>query len=70
MITRSDDPLADFARWDYEQAEEEKRYPTCDCCGDTITDETFYRIRYKGRTIIVCCGCAEECYTEDYIEED
>ena len=69
MITRTDDPIADFSRWDYEQASNEELLPTCDCCGDRITDDTFIRIKYKRKYINVCNDCAEECSTDEYVEE-
>lgn len=68
-MMRSNDPLADFSRWDREEMEHEKLFPVCDCCGCRITDETYFRIRYMRKDITICHDCAEECQTEDYVEE-
>ena len=68
-MMRSNDPLADFSRWDREEMENEKLFPVCDCCGCRITDETYFSIRYMRKNITVCHDCIEENQTEDYVEE-
>ena len=35
----SNDPVADFARYDAEQSRRLKRLPTCERCGDAIQQE-------------------------------
>lgn len=35
----TDDPVADFARYDAEQSRWLKRLPTCERCGDAIQQE-------------------------------
>lgn len=61
--------INDFLRWSREEYEHEKLFPKCDCCGKRISDETYISIRYKKEDLIVCHDCAEECMTEDYVEE-
>ena len=68
----TDDPHADFDRWDYEQERALMRLPICSCCGERIQDDELYD--FDGE--LVC----EECLsvyladnhkkkTSDYIEE-
>lgn len=35
----TDDPVADFNRWDAEQSRRLKRHPTCQICGQAIQQE-------------------------------
>ena len=39
MFFRSDDPVADFNRWDAEQEEKLERLPKCTECGEHIQQE-------------------------------
>lgn len=62
------DPIDDFLRRDMEIADEEEKYPACDVCGRTITDETYFEI--SGETL--CEECMRDAYlrfTRDYITE-
>lgn len=68
-MMRSNDPLADFYRWDREEMENEKLFPVCDCCKKRITDETYFTTRYMRKNIKICHDCLEENQTEDYVEE-
>lgn len=61
MIYRTDDPLADFHRWDSEQERLRNRLPKCFVCGKRITDEKAYCID----GIYICDDCAGDDYTED-----
>lgn len=44
----------DYIQSKYE--EEMRRYPRCDCCGDTITQKQYLRIWDKN----ICPGCVED----------
>lgn len=61
--------INDFLRYDREEYEHEKLFPVCDGCGQRISDEKYIAIRYKGKDLIFCTDCAEECNTEDYVED-
>ena len=52
---RTDDPIADFDRWDAEQAAYEARLPHCDYCGEPCY-ETYYEINGE----IICEECIEK----------
>lgn len=41
-MTYTDDPLADFERWDAEQQEQLEKLPTCCECDAPIQDEYCY----------------------------
>ena len=62
----SDNPVADFARWDAEQNRQLARRPVCDWCGEHIQSDHLYRI--DGKTI--CPDCLKDCreYIDDYSE--
>lgn len=51
---RTDDPIADFDRYDQEQAEYEATLPHCELCGEAIY-ESYYEIDGK----IICDECIE-----------
>ena len=53
----TDDPIADFNRYDRERQAEEARYPKCDICG-----EPMFEYYYDLDDIKVC----EECIKEHY----
>lgn len=40
----TDDPIADFNRYDAEQEEAMKKYPECAECGLRITDDYYYEV--------------------------
>lgn len=54
---RTDDPVADFDRYDREQAKEEANLPHCDCCGCVIYDH-YWNIGGE----IYC----EECLNDEF----
>lgn len=62
---RTDDPAADFDRYDREQARDEERLPRCDYCGCVI-HEHYWRI--KGE--IYCEECLDECFRHDAEDYD
>lgn len=53
---RTDDPLADFDRYDYEQQKEMEQRPVCCLCNDYITDEYAFYIFGEW----YCKGCFED----------
>lgn len=53
---RTDDPLADFNRWDTEQQKRLDRLPRCRYCGEPIQGEHVYVFDGK-------CTC-EDCLNE------
>lgn len=66
---RSDDPGADFDRWDMEQERRRARLPVCEDkkCRKRIEDENYYEVDGE----ILCEKCMNRRYrkfTEDYIE--
>lgn len=68
MFYRTDDPVADFARLDAEEAAYEARLPHCDNCGEAIY-ETYFDINGE----ILCEDCLRKNYEYDahtYAEMD
>lgn len=64
----SDNPAADFQRWDSEQERKLRRLPTCYHCGEPIQDDHCFRIN----GVLYCSDCMNDLFrrdTEDYIEE-
>ena len=65
----SDDPVADFERYDAEQEEEREKLPICYECKEEIDDDYVWDIEGT----LYCDKCIEKLYKkpiEDYIEED
>lgn len=60
IITRTDDPHADFDRWDAGQEKWLARLPRCSECGEPIQDDFFYLINDEP----VC----EECLNREYLK--
>lgn len=52
----TNDPVADAARHDAQQAAELDKLPKCDCCGEPILDETYYEIEGNN----YCLECLED----------
>lgn len=64
---RTDNPLADFDRWDMEQARKEARLPKCSECGERIHTEKCFC--FDG--VLICPKCMEnnhEVWVDDYVE--
>ena len=64
-----DDAEGDALRYAAECEEENKKYPVCVSCGNTITDETYYEVNGE----ILCEECLNDTYlrfTSDYITGD
>lgn len=58
---RTDDPEADFTRWDAGVARREAMWPTCTRCGYPILDDELFD--FWGKTYHV--DCAEEAFKKD-----
>ena len=66
-IFRTDDPAADFDRWDAEQTAWLAKRPVCYECGEHIQDEDCCELNGE----LICTDCLEANHkkrTEDYIE--
>lgn len=64
---RTDNPLADFDRWDIERSRKEARLPICAECGERIHSEYGYYINNRW----YCESCMENNYKVDmevYVE--
>lgn len=61
----TDDPIADFNRYDRELEKKEAKLPKCSDCGEPIYDEYYYKINGK----IICIECIED-YREDVDIDD
>ena len=57
MSYRTDDPLADHARWERQQEQLAANLPKCDICGRTIEDHYF---NIYGE---ICC---EDCLEDNF----
>lgn len=60
----TDNPERDFARWDAERAEDEKKRKECDCCGYLIYGKGYYCFGHN-----VCADCMED-FAFDAEEDD
>lgn len=64
----SDDPIADFERYDADREEELTKYPVCCMCGERIQDDYLYDIDGD----LVCESCLVHEYrksTDNYITD-
>lgn len=61
MTYRSDDPGADFDRYDRDRAEAEASRPVCCECGDPIWDEYLWDIGGD----LYCEECAQNVFRKD-----
>lgn len=65
MFYRTDDPLADFDRWDAEQQAALDKLPKCAECGEPIQSEKCFDLGNG----VICEDCLENNHThwtEDY----
>jgi formylmethanofuran dehydrogenase subunit E len=60
MRYRSNDPEADFNRWDAQRAKDEANLPHCEYCGEVIY-EKYYNIGGE----IICSDCLETHFAHD-----
>lgn len=66
---RTDDPIADFNRYEAEQQRKLDKLPKCDICGEPIQDDYFYNIYGD----IFCEECLNDKFrksTEDYYDDN
>ena len=68
MTFRTDDPIADFERYDREGAEQEKYFPHCSLCGAIITSETYKHVYIHGLDYILCDDCIEQDSVDSYVD--
>lgn len=54
-MSYTDNPLADFDRYDEAQCKKEEKYPHCDYCGEPIYDSYYYI-----DSEIICQDCLED----------
>lgn len=67
MFYRTDDPFADFDRWDAEQTAKLEKLPKCTECDEHIQDDCYYEINGE----CVCPECLDnnhKHWVEDYID--
>lgn len=61
----SDDPIADYNRYEADQEEQLDKLPKCDICGEPIQDDYYYNLNGD----IFCKECLDGNFrrnTEDY----
>lgn len=66
MAFRTDDPRADFNRWDAEQQSKLDKLPKCAECGEPIQTEKCYEVDGG----LICADCLENNHmhwVEDYV---
>ena len=51
----TDDPVADFDRWDAEQNKQLERHPRCADCDNHVQDDHYYLINDE----VICPACIE-----------
>ena len=56
-MTYTDDPVADYARWDAKQAKEQDQLPRCNYCGEPIQQSTAVCL---GDDEWFCDGCLKD----------
>lgn len=56
-MSYTDDPIADFERWDSEQQRKLQKLPVCECCGEPIQQEraVYYNNQW-------CCEDCEDIF--------
>ena len=67
MFTKTDDPIADFNRYEAERNKKLSRLPKCRECDNPIQDETAYLFNDE----FICEHCMETNYrvfVDNYIE--
>ena len=67
MPYRTDDPIADAARYDADRERELKKLPKCSCCRNHIQDDFLYEIG----GVLYCERCLNDDFKHDienYIE--
>lgn len=59
----SDDPNADFDRWDAEQQKELEALPVYDYCDEHILEEFYYEINGD----IICADCLDKHFKREVL---
>ena len=65
MPFRTDDPAADFDRWDREQQKWLDSRPVCDNCDNPIQHEHYYLINGDN----ICPDCMERYFRKEVLPE-
>lgn len=68
-IGMTDDPYADFDRYDAIMASREAMLPQCEDCGEPIHDDIYYEVDGE----ILCEKCMHDRYarnTEDWLSDN
>lgn len=60
-VYRSDDPGADFDRWEAERARLMEELPVCDYCYETIEDDHWYDINGDN----ICQECLDRNFRKE-----
>lgn len=60
----TDDPIADFDRWDTDQHKQLEQLPVCEDCGEHIQDETAFYINGEW----ICEDCMDS-YRREVLPE-
>lgn len=67
MCIRTNDPAADYDRYDAEREASLERLPKCDYCDKYIQDDCFYEINEE----VICEECINDNFrksVDDYVE--
>lgn len=67
MPYRTDDPIADAARYDAERERELRKRPKCGCCRHPIQDDYLFEVN----GVLYCEECSNDEFrkpVDDYIE--
>lgn len=65
MPFRTDDPLADFSRWERQKEQQTAKRPLCSYCDEPITDDVAYYIEGEW----ICEYCMENHFRKPVPEE-
>lgn len=60
-MTFTDDPIADFERYDAEQQAELDKLPVCEYCGEHIQSDYYFEIE----GVIICEDCLNDNFRKD-----
>ena len=61
IMYRTDNPEADFNRWDADQARQEAKLPVCADCDHAVKDDYYYEINGE----VICSECMESNYRKE-----
>lgn len=64
MYWYTDDPVADFDRWDADQYRRQKRHPRCAHCDEYVQNTRYYLINDS----VICPDCLEIDFGHDVDE--